>query len=77
MLRDTCRDSKHVKIMFEQGLDQLALCSALDQFNPTQIACFEKGKRWSQRHPPLKSGLDWDVGQLTSAQPQIWRQDAF
>ena len=50
--RDTCRDGKHLKIMFGQGLDQLALCSALGQLNSTRIAGFEKGKTWSQRHPP-------------------------
>ena len=28
--------------------------------------------------PPVKSGLDRDVGQLTSAQPQIdWRPDTL
>ena len=51
MPRDTCQDDKQMKIMFGQGPEQLALCSALGQLNSTRIVCFEKGKIWSQSAP--------------------------
>lgn len=54
--------------MSRQGLDQLALGSALDQFNSTRVLCFEKRKRWSlqTRYRWFAEAISGDGNELSS-----------